>query len=252
MQLPLILSVIRGNYSWSSLLTYGAIFSLFLIGLRLIWVYPAAWLTHQIRNRLLGQNSPVPNPRQVFVIGWTGMRGVIALAAAISLPETLADGRPFATRSLILFLAFSIILVTLVIQGLTLPPLIRALGLSTPHGTNDEECEARRLALTSAIDFLQQSRDKEGSDRFTHIYDDLLHRYSHRLAAVGGSSADADEHRLDAATYQRLRAIAAGAVQAERHTMITLRNQGRLSDESLRSMERELDLLESRYASSHD
>ena len=155
---------------------------------------------------------------------------------------------PFATRSLILFLAFSIILVTLVLQGLTLPPLIRVLRFAKPETASEEECEARRLTLDSAIGFLQQSRDQDTSDPDKHIYDDLLHRYRHRLAAVGVQSEEAGQH-LDYDTYQRLRRVAAGAIQVERETMIALRNQGRLSEESLRTMQRDLDLLDSRYTS---
>ncbi len=250
LQLPIILAEIRGAYSWPTLLLYGAVFSAVLIALRLIWVFPAAHLSHFVRTRFFGSKESLPSPRSVFVIGWTGMRGVIALAAAISLPQTLGDGSPFAARSLILFLAFCVILVTLVLQGLTLPPLIRALSLSSIQGRNEEECNARRLVLQSAIDHLEQSRTSEESDSFNHIYEDLLHRYRHRLAAVGGPTEADPGHRLDNATYQRLRSIAASAVQTERRTMITLRNQGQLSDESLRTMERELDLLESRYQSS--
>jgi monovalent cation/hydrogen antiporter len=77
------------------------------------------------------------------VVGWTGMRGVVALAAAISLPETLKDGSPFPQRNVIIFLTFSVIFVTLVVQGLTLPPLIRRLGLAGTDGENIEEAQAR-------------------------------------------------------------------------------------------------------------
>ena len=246
LQLPLVLSVIRGNYSWPTLLSYAGIFSVFLIALRLVWVYPAAWLTYFIRRRLLRQRVDPPNPKSVFVIGWTGMRGVIALAAAISLPRTLANGQPYTAGSLILFLAFAIILVTLVVQGLTLPALIRGLGLASTGGRSEEECAGRRASLEAAIAYLEQNQSREAGP-FSHVYDDLMHRYRHRLAAVGGGSEQEPEYQLDSATYQHLRAVAAGAVQEERATMIALRNRGELSDESLRRMERELDLLETRY-----
>jgi NhaP-type Na+/H+ or K+/H+ antiporter len=246
LQLPIVLGIIRGNYSWATLLSYGAVFSLILIALRLIWVYPVAWLVHVIEVRVSKHPRPKANPRNVFIVGWTGMRGVISLAAAISLPQVMGDGSPFAARSLIVFLVFSVILVTLVLQGLTLPPIIRALGLSTPRVRDEEECDARRTALNAAISHLEQSREEDG-ERFAHIYEDLLHRYRHRLAAVGGPTEDDPEERMDGATYTRLRAISAGAVRAERQTMIALRNEGRLSDEALRTMEHELDLLESRF-----
>src|SRR5207245_3895434 len=114
-----------------------------------------------IRRRFLGQDEGVPPARQIFVTGWTGMRGVISLAAALSLPEVLADGRPFPRRNLILFLTFSVILVTLVLQGLTLPWLIRILGLSGAAGLNCEEQEARRIVLEKALQHVEEARRKD-------------------------------------------------------------------------------------------
>ena len=243
LQLPYVLAGIRGM-SRGTLIGYGAIFSLILIALRLLWMFPGAWASYFIRTRLLGTIEPHPDPRGIFVIGWTGMRGVIALAAAISLPETLASGEPFAARNLIVFLTFSVILVTLVLQGLTLPPLIRALGLSGIAESDTEERSARRKMLSAALAYLEASRAAD-DDSFAHVYDDLVHRYRHRLAAAGGIVED--EHQHSRETYLRLREIARGAIQAERQAMIRLRNQGDISDDSMRTMERELDLAESRY-----
>ncbi len=92
------------------------------------------------------------------------MRGVVALAAAISLPETLGDGRPFAQRNLIVFLTFCVILVTLVVQGLSLPSLIRALGLAGGDEEESEEVEARRNVLQAAITYLEGSRERDGGE----------------------------------------------------------------------------------------
>ena len=100
LQLPVVMGGIRG-YSHARLLLYGAVFSAVLIALRLIWIYPAARLTYIVRRRLQHQDEPNPNARSVFVVGWTGMRGVVALAAASSLPYTLRDGQPFTQRNMI-------------------------------------------------------------------------------------------------------------------------------------------------------
>jgi monovalent cation/hydrogen antiporter len=178
-------------------------------------------------------------------VGWTGMRGVLALAAAISVPEVLDNGQPFEVRNLIVFLAFCVILVTLVLQGLTLPALIRRLGLSKPTGMEREEREARRIVLVAAIHHLEERRKMEGQSA-EHLYDDLLHRYRHRLAAVtSGSEGSVDG--LDGETYARLQHIAMDALQAERRTLIGLRERARIGDDVLRTIERELDLAESRY-----
>src|SRR5271170_7105429 len=131
LQLPYVLAGIHGRYGTGTLIFYGAVFSAVLIVLRMVWVFPAMKIASYVERRWLGHKDEVEvKPREVFVVGWTGMRGVLALAAAISVPEVLASGQPFEERNLIVFLAFCVIFVTLVLQGLTLPALIRALGLA--------------------------------------------------------------------------------------------------------------------------
>ncbi|RXH56061.1 Na+/H+ antiporter [Granulicella sibirica] len=246
LQLPFVLAAIRGLYSWGTLLKYGVAFSAVLIVLRLIWVYPAAWAAYWIECKCMKRGDAKPRNSAIFVIGWTGMRGVLALAAAISLPETMGNGTAFPTRSLILFLAFSVILVTLVLQGLSLPLLIRWLGLGKIAEGDEEERKAREIILTSAIEYLEKGREVDG-ERFSHIYEDLLHRYRHRLAAVGSGNEDDSYSGMDEGTYKRLKEIAAGAVKTERRAMIRLRDEGKISDDALRAMQNELDLQETRY-----
>ncbi len=244
LQLPYVLAGIRGQYGMVTLLEYGGIFSAILIALRMVWVFPAVKMAYLLR-RWAGHAEKQPDARDVFVIGWTGMRGVVALAAAISVPEVLGDGRTFGPRNLIVFLAFCVILVTLVVQGLTLPSLIRALGLAGATGMSAEEREARKIALTEAIAHLEEGR-KNCGNAYYHAFDDLLDRYQHRLADVESEHDDShDEH--GAHTYRQVVDAAEGAVQAERRAIIRLRDEGRISDDVLRTMERELDLEESRY-----
>ena len=129
LQLPNVLAGIQG-YHWSTLFLYGALFSALVIGLRMIWVFPGAYLSHWIRVRFLHHQVSPPTLNGILFVGWTGMRGVIALAAAIALPQVMRDGNPFSQRNLIVFLAFCVILVTLVLQGLTLPWMVRVLGIA--------------------------------------------------------------------------------------------------------------------------
>src|SRR6266853_3929602 len=159
LQLPYVLAGIQG-YSLGRLVLDGALFSGLVIALRVIWVFPGAFVARLIRTRVLHQNIKPPTARGIMVLGWAGMRGVIALAAAIALPQTLADGSPFPQRNLIIFLAFSVILVTLVGQGLTLPWLVRVLRVSDPAGPNLEEEAARREVLQAALSYLEESRKK--------------------------------------------------------------------------------------------
>jgi Na+/H+ antiporter len=246
LQLPYVLAGIHGRYGKGTLIFYGVVFSAVLILLRMIWVFPAVKIASFVERRWLGHTDEEElRPREVFVVGWTGMRGVLALAAAISVPEVLGDGRPFEERNLIVFLAFCVIFVTLVLQGLTLPVLIRGLGLAGTTGMEPEEREARRIVLKAAIRHLEEGRKIGGAER-EHLYDDLVHRYRHKLAVVGG---DAEENVEGVAEerYLQLRSIAEETLQAERRTLIGLRDRGRISDDVLRTMERELDLAQSQY-----
>ena len=246
LQLPYVLAGIHGRYGTGTLIFYGAVFSVVLIALRMIWVFPAVKIASFVERRLLGHKDDEQlKPREVFVVGWTGMRGVLALAAAISVPETLWDGRPFEARNLIVFLAFCVIFVTLVVQGLTLPALIRVLKLAGTTGMEPEERDARRIVLKAAIRHLEQGRKSSETD-LEHLYDDLIHRYRHKLKMVGEGS-DEGVGEVDREAYSRLRRIASETLEAERRTLIGLRDKEQIGDDVLRTMQRELDLAESQY-----
>jgi CPA1 family monovalent cation:H+ antiporter len=173
------------------------------------------------------------------------MRGVVALAAAISLPYTVNGGGAFPQRSLIVFLTFSVILVTLVLQGLTLPAVVRRLGLDKDDGSQCEEGEARRILLQSAIAFLKEGREQHG-DSERHAYDDLLHEYEHKLEEVEECGPEATPGDPQAVT---MRGVLLETVRRERQELVALRNNGRIGDAVLRTLERELDLSESRLLS---
>ncbi len=244
LQLPQVLAGIR-EYSLLQLLFYGAIFSAMVIVLRLLWIFPGAHISYAIRTRLLHQKYARPSAKQIFVIGWTGMRGVVALAAAMALPETLGDNSPFPQRNLIVFLTFSVILVTLVLQGLTLPPLIRALGLAGQESHHGEEDEARRVIINTALSHLQGARETDLAD-FAAVYDDISQRYARRLASL--SKEVGETEGMNSQEMQRYRGILGELLRVERKTAVWLRNEGRITDEVLRRIEHELDLSETRLA----
>jgi len=239
LQMPYVLAAIRGYSIWT-LVLYGVIFSVMLIALRMVWVAPAVWLTNFV-GRLKGPKEDI-SQRETFVIGWTGMRGVIALAAAVSVPEMI-NGKPFEVRNLIVFLTFCVILVTLVLQGLTLPSVIRALRLAGAKGMEPEERFARQVALREALGYLEAAKHRKG-EAYAHAYEDLIDRYEHRAAGVSGGEEDSASK---AELYHELVRAARGAVEAERSAIIRLRDEGLISDDVQRKMERELDLEESKY-----
>ncbi len=244
LQLPYVMDAIR-DHNLGTLLVYGLAFSCFLILLRLCWMFPGAFLANVIRRRLLHQAEPLPPARHIFIVGWTGMRGVVSLAAAIALPRSLAHGTPFAQRNMIIFLAFSVILVTLVLQGLTLPSLIRALGVARGASSgHPEEKEARRAILQSALTYLENSMST-GDLQGPEVYEDLAQHYRHRLATLAEES-DGGQDGVDPGFYERFNTLSRELLRVERQTAVQLRNQRRINDELLREIEHELDLGEAR------
>ena len=241
LQLPYVLDAIS-EYKPGTLVMYGAGFSALLIALRLIWMYPGAYVANVVRRRILHQKEAMPGARAIFVMGWTGMRGVISLAAAIALPQVLASGAPFKQRNMIVFLAFSVILVTLVLQGLTLPWLIRKLGLAGSTTSESEEKEARRAMAEAALQRLEQMGQSDG-EKLSEVYDDLAQHYRHRLATLNdGDAADPTAATL----YKGFVNLSRELIKVERRTAIALRKQRRISDGVLRELEYELDLSEIR------
>lgn len=246
LQLPNILGEIR-TVSFSRLLLTGAMVSAVVILLRLIWAYPGGWTSNWIRRRLLDQPESLPDPRYMLVIGWTGMRGVVALAAAISLPKTLGDGSPFPQRNVIIFLTFCVIFVTLVFQGLTLPFVIRRLGLAGATTTNPEERQARREMIEAALAYLEQTRDTDLPE-FRPVYDELIRVQHHHLNLLpGDDSVDTGYRPQD---YQRFRELSQQIQALQRAALLNLRNHNKIGDQVLRRLEQELDLFELKYASS--
>ena len=240
LQLPHVLAAIH-DQSLASLIAYGALFSAFVILLRMIWVFPSAIIANKIRTRILHQRVRRPPSAAIVVAGWSGMRGVIALAAAMALPQTLGDGSPFPQRNFIIFLAFSVILVTLVLQGLTLPVLIRLLGLSEAHDADGEEAAARKEIVEAALAHLAAERQKDEST-WDAVYEGLTGHYRQRLIALTGK--DDPQNGINPDHHRRMMRLKRELVQLERRTAIRLRDQGRISDETLHELEREFDLRE--------
>lgn len=239
LQLPFVLAGVSER-SKGKLILYGALFSIFLILLRIFWTFPGAWVSYIVRTRLLHQHESRPSARQVFVVGWTGMRGVIALAAAMSLPRIVASGQPFPHRDLIVFLTFCVILVTLVFQGLTLSPLIRMLGLTEPSSPTRAKHEARRAVIEAAQAHLETLRRSDSSD-WAELYTDLAQHYERRLSHDGESNQ-----------YVRYLDLSRTLLEVERETTLRLRDEGRISDEAAREMENEMDLRETRLVAALD
>jgi NhaP-type Na+/H+ or K+/H+ antiporter len=243
LQLPFIMGDIR-SLSRRELLLDAAIFTAVVIALRLLWVFPGAAIGYWIRVHVLKQHEARPKPRAIFILGWTGMRGVLALAAASSLPRTLSNGAPFPERNVIIFLTFAVILVTLVLQGMTLPLLIRKLGLSEGDAAELEEREARRQMLGAAMDYLQSIR-KTGDESTGAAWLEVMQHYKQRYALV--NDARSAEHDPTPEQFLRVRELSQRVRERERGALLALRNENKVNDHILRDLERELDLLDMRF-----
>jgi CPA1 family monovalent cation:H+ antiporter len=137
LQLPNVLESTFGEHSMASVILYAALVCLAVIGTRLLWTFPATYLPRYL-SRSVRERTPSPPWQQVAAIASTGMRGAISLAAALAIPLTVQNGAPFRGWHQILFLTFCVILLTLLVQGLSLPLLIRRLGLAGGAGTRGD------------------------------------------------------------------------------------------------------------------
>jgi CPA1 family monovalent cation:H+ antiporter len=243
LQLPFILGEIR-SVGHAELIRDAAIVSVMTIMLRLLWIYPGTALAYLIRRHLLHQNVKSLKPKAVFILGWTGMRGVLALAAAISLPRFLDDGSAFPQRNIIIFLTFCVILVTLVLQGLTLPVLIRKLGLNEDAVRPAEEQEARRVMLTAAIQYLE-SLEEEASMELKSAREDITRHYQQRLSTI--SSDKSQEDKSLSRELKHSRWLTQELRKIERASLQQLHAEDKINDSVLRALERELDLLDARF-----
>jgi monovalent cation/hydrogen antiporter len=211
------------------LLWIGFVVSVVAILVRLIWVPVATYLPRWL-NRDLARRDPVPPFKSLFLVSWTSMRGIVSLAAALSLPRVLADGREFPFRTEIILITMCVIVMTLVVQGLTLAPLIRSFNF-TPEKTHlEEERLARREALRRGSETLEDLSREPGVDQ--HDVESLRHEMRERARAH-------QHHGGDTLGRRKLRA---NMIREERRLLVRLRNEGAISDEVLRELEHELDL----------
>jgi CPA1 family monovalent cation:H+ antiporter len=243
LQLPSILARLdRDQMPPHLVLGYAILITAAIIVVRLLWVLPTLYVPRLVfKNHC--RNEPRPRWQNMVIIGWTGMRGVVSLAAALALPVANADGTPFPGRDLILFITFVVIFATLVLQGLSLPWLIQRLGVKDDGIAEKEEREARLLANQSALDQLDQlaSPDAPGHEaraRLRTEYEDQILQLQSEAARESGAPL-----RLFSLEYERL---TREALQVERRTILRLRNDGAINDEVLRRIQRDIDLAEAR------
>jgi Na+/H+ antiporter len=249
LELPSVLRTLQ-TYGLGTLLLYAVLVSATAIAVRIVYTLVGGSL---IRRSYRGTPyAGTPSWRQIGFLGWAGMRGGDSLVIALAVPVGTAAGHPFPARGLIIFLTFSVILVTLVLQGPTLAPLVRWWGL-TEVGSGTEEAHARRVVAEAGLRRLQAEAARDGVDRPTAraleaTYRRRVQRWSARDRERHGQ-ADEDHARLagiDGGRAEQLasayRTLRLAMIAGEREALIGMRDQGVIGDDVLRRIQRDLDL----------
>jgi monovalent cation/hydrogen antiporter len=237
LQLPGILDGTK-DLSFMELLKYGAIISAAVIVGRIIWVYPAAYLprlSKKVRDR-----EPGTNVKLVSIVAWAGMRGVVSLAAALALPLSTLDGSPFPNRNVIIFITFCVIFSTLILQGLTLRPIIKWFGIKGDNEEHQDEQRARLLIANNVIEHIEENYSYALSGETLNL---IKNKYELRIHRI---RKDVIEKKYNEYQLKEFLRIQRELVSLERNLVINMRNDGKIPDEVLRKIEYELDLEETR------
>jgi monovalent cation/hydrogen antiporter len=241
LQLPHVLSQIK-NHSFTTLLWYGFIISLAAIVSRIIWVFPGTYVPRWLSKRIRKKEAR-PEVSNVAIVAWSGMRGVVSLAAALGLPLTMgSDAIAFPNRDLIIFLTFAVIFSTLVMQGMTLPLLIKKLGVKPDEDIKSVEDHARVRIATSLIEHIEENYSLGLNDE---VLGKLKSKYEIRIQRLNKESG---LNKLSEEQIRELLSIQHKLIKQERMLLESLRKEVKIGDEAFRRMEHELDLEESRLA----
>jgi monovalent cation/hydrogen antiporter len=240
LQLTAILDALTG-FSAGTLVWYAVLVTGTVIAVRLLWV-PVFILLPKILFGLLPTERRTPIGGAV-VVGWSGMRGAVSLAAALAIPLTTDAGSPFPQRDLIIFLTFCVILGTLVLQGLSLPAVIRALGLEPDHAEEAEDAKARIHAADAALARLEELLAEdwvadETAERLRGLYGFRRNRFASRFDEESDGAIETQSQN-----YQRLRRE---LLDAERAAVNQLGREGVISGDVVNRVRRDLDLEDAR------
>jgi CPA1 family monovalent cation:H+ antiporter len=217
----------------------GIVVSVVLVVVRALWIFPTGFLAPLVR----GEPRPPRLLAQSLVLSWAGMRGVVSLAVALALPLTLPGGGPFPAREAVLIVTLTVIVFTLLGQGLTLPWLIRRLRLGTDPEVGEEEASARHQMIDAASRRIDQLYPVWPGHR--PLLDRLRDTYQHRSEHIGRQRDAADSGEEDREIIEH-REIRRTVIDSEREALLRLRAKGAIDDDVLRALERELDLEEHR------
>lgn len=223
------------RFTVGQLFGLGAVITAVAIIVRFAWVYPFAYLPRWLSGSLR-KDEPMLRKRELGIVSWCGMRGIVSLAAALAIPVTLPNGSPFPQRELIIFLSFFVIAATLIGQGLTLPILIRRLKVGSKWNIHSEQQRVRAAMSETAIAAIDQIMNSEGAPR--EWADQLRAEIADRIMLA---APDGIEHTPRSELVTRLRQA---VIRAERKELIRMWRENEISDEVMRHLEEILDYQE--------
>ncbi len=237
LQFPAVIGAVAQQYSAGQLALFVAVIAAVTMASRIAWFFPGAYLPFLLLAGLRKREKP-PSWQTVLVGGWAGMRGAVTLAAALSLPLTLPDGGPFPGRDMIVFLAFGVIVCTLVIQGTTLSTLIRKLGLRGDDTRLAEEGLARKKAVEAGLEALLTFRGSARSPEERSALGQVVAEYERRLSELG-TKGESRSSALERRAAEKKFRIA--AIKAERRTIDALWRANTITDDVHRPLQQLLD-----------
>ncbi|MFD9486432.1 Na+/H+ antiporter [Streptomyces sp. NPDC059991] len=223
---------------------WGAVVVGVVVGVRLVWLLPATWLAKRLHT-LRDYNEEIPTTwRETIVMWWAGMRGVASVALALAIPFRTEDGSPFPARDEIVFVAFCVIMVTLVLQGLTLPSLVRRLGVQAD--TDAERALERELAIRAAKAAKRRLREIEDVEELPEeVMEQLLRRAYDVGARISPDMVDVERREAYAKRVERLRTIQRiqrEMMSAARHEVLSARSEAGADPEIVDRVLRQLDI----------
>lgn len=231
------LSASIAGYAWFALVV-----SVAVILVRLAWIFPVARLRRLIPG--VAKRDPLPSWKSLLVIGWSGMRGIVSLAAALALPYRDAAGAPLAGRSEVIFITLCVIVVTLLLHGLTLGPLIERSGISETDVRQGQEMKIRIRALNEGLRYLRSVESTLHTPAELEAAGRLLGEYERRITHLQGHLDDdaKDESREADDEREADRRLELAALDAERREIARLRRGGEIPDDIYQTIEYDLDL----------
>jgi CPA1 family monovalent cation:H+ antiporter len=260
LELPYVARALSG-FPLSTFLREAALVSLCVVLVRLAWVMPSTYIFRGLGRWFSGSREPLPSWRWVLFIAWSGLRGADSLVLALSLPLLTASGAGFPARDQIIFISFSVIFITLVVQGPTLAPFARWLRIGADEDEELEDAHARLAAAEAGLRALEdptiassahpevvrylKQRHRQRARRWAAREaephekepDDVAHDHDHFTIAPSHEAAAIDDSR--AVEYRRVRSV---MLQAEQDAILDLRNRGVIADDVMRNIQRDLDL----------